>query len=64
MPVNPTTVNELLARLSSHLDGESGADSKRWHQLVENQFRLTQETTRQVAFSWARSVSENRQRLR
>lgn len=50
MPVNPTTVAELLSRLSLHFDGESGADVKRWHQLIEDQFSLTQTTTRQVVF--------------
>lgn len=50
MPVNPTAVNELLARLSSHFEGESGSDVKRWHELIESQFKLTQQTTRQVVF--------------
>jgi len=50
MPVNLTTVNDLLERLSSHSDGESGSDVRHWHGLIERQFKLTQQSTRQIVF--------------
>jgi len=62
MPVNLTTVNDLLERLSSHSDGESGSDVRHWHGLIERQFKLTQQSTRQIVF-WERSVSGSRRRL-
>lgn len=50
MTTDDSAVFDLLERLSAHFDGESHADAKQWHELVESQFKLTRQTTREIIF--------------
>lgn len=50
MTTNRAAVAELLEHLSTHFEGESGLDVRYWHDLVESQFRLTQQHAREVIF--------------
>lgn len=59
MPINHSNVTELLQRLSTHFDGENNSDVRHWHEVIQKQFTLDQEKTRQVVFIGGAGVGKS-----